>query len=47
MEASDEALMRRFSETRRPHPLGNGGSVAEGIREERRRMAPDPSRSRT
>lgn len=40
IEASDEALMRRFSETRRPHPLGRGGSVAEGIREERRRMAP-------
>jgi UPF0042 nucleotide-binding protein len=40
VEASDEALMRRFSETRRPHPLGQGRSVAEGIREERRRMAP-------
>jgi RNase adapter protein RapZ len=40
VEASDEALMRRFSETRRPHPLGNGASIAEGIREERRRMAP-------
>lgn len=40
IEASDEALMRRFSETRRPHPLGGGDSIAEGIREERRRMAP-------
>jgi len=40
IEASDEALMRRFSETRRPHPLGRGASVAEGIHEERRRMAP-------
>jgi UPF0042 nucleotide-binding protein len=40
VEAGDEALMRRFSETRRPHPLGRGGSIAEGIREERRRMAP-------
>jgi UPF0042 nucleotide-binding protein len=40
VEASDEALKRRFSETRRPHPLGQGKSVAEGIREERRRMAP-------
>ena len=39
IEASDEVLMRRFSETRRPHPLGHGLSVAEGIREERRRMA--------
>jgi UPF0042 nucleotide-binding protein len=40
MEASDEALMRRFSETRRPHPLSHGASIAEGIRAERRRMAP-------
>ncbi len=40
IEASDEALIRRFSETRRPHPLGRKGSIAEGIREERRRMAP-------
>ena len=40
VEAGDEALMRRFSETRRPHPLGRGESIAEGIREERRRMAP-------
>ena len=40
VEASDEALMRRFSETRRPHPLGQNRTVAEGIREERRRMAP-------
>lgn len=40
IEASEEALLRRFSETRRPHPLGHGLSVAEGIREERRRMAP-------
>jgi RNase adapter protein RapZ len=40
IEASDAALQRRFSETRRPHPLGQGVSIAEGIREERRRMAP-------
>jgi len=40
VEASDDALIRRFSETRRPHPLANGGNIAEGIREERRRMAP-------
>lgn len=40
IEASDEAIQRRFSETRRPHPLGLGTSVAQGIREERRRMAP-------
>jgi len=40
IEASDEALLRRFSETRRPHPLGPGFSIVEGIRGERRRMAP-------
>lgn len=40
IEASDGALLRRFSETRRPHPLGHLGSIAEGIRAERRRMAP-------
>jgi RNase adapter protein RapZ len=40
IEASDSALQRRFSETRRPHPLSDGTSVLQGIREERRRMAP-------
>jgi RNase adapter protein RapZ len=40
VEASDEVLKRRFSETRRPHPLSHDQSIAEGIREERRRMAP-------
>jgi RNase adapter protein RapZ len=40
IEASDDALIRRFSETRRPHPLAQGNSIADGIREERRRMAP-------
>ena len=40
VEAGDEVLKRRFSETRRPHPMGHGVSVAEGIRAERKRMAP-------
>ena len=40
IEASDPALIRRFSETRRPHPLGRNVTIADGIREERRRMAP-------
>jgi len=40
IEASDAALQRRFSETRRPHPLGHDVGIAEGIRQERRRMAP-------
>ena len=30
LEASDETLINRFRETRRPHPLSPGGSVAEG-----------------
>jgi len=40
VEASDEALLRRFSETRRPHPLGGGRRIGEGIRREREIMAP-------
>jgi len=39
LEASDDALVRRFSETRRPHPLAPGGSAIEGIRLERSRLA--------
>lgn len=40
VEASDDALARRFSETRRPHPIGGDIPVRQGIRQERRRMAP-------
>ena len=40
LDAADESLVRRFSETRRPHPMGRDRSVVEGIREERTRMAP-------
>jgi UPF0042 nucleotide-binding protein len=40
IEASDSALIRRFSETRRPHPLAAHGTIADGIRAERKRMAP-------
>ena len=38
LEASDAALVRRFSETRRPHPLAPDRSVAEGIAEERQKL---------
>jgi UPF0042 nucleotide-binding protein len=38
LEASHEALVRRFSETRRPHPLAPDKSAAEGIRAERKQM---------
>jgi len=40
MEASDEALIRRFEETRRPHPLGGDLPVREGIRLEREMLRP-------
>ncbi|MES1211691.1 MAG: RNase adapter RapZ, partial [Acidobacteriota bacterium] len=35
LETSDEVLVRRFSETRRPHPLAPDQPVIEGIRRER------------
>ena len=38
LEASHSALVRRFSETRRPHPLARNRSVTEGIREERTKL---------
>jgi UPF0042 nucleotide-binding protein len=40
LEADSNALMRRFSETRRPHPLGRSGSVERSITDERRRLEP-------
>lgn len=39
-EAASEALLRRFSETRRPHPLTGADSVEEGIRVEREILKP-------
>ncbi len=39
LEASDAALQRRYSETRRPHPLGEG-RVLESIQEERDKLSP-------
>jgi UPF0042 nucleotide-binding protein len=38
-DATDEVLIRRFSETRRRHPALEGGSVPEGIRYEREQLA--------
>jgi UPF0042 nucleotide-binding protein len=38
LESSDPILMRRFSETRRQHPLAVGGSIREGLRLERERL---------
>lgn len=38
LEASNTTLVRRFSETRRPHPLARDRSATEGIRDERERL---------
>jgi UPF0042 nucleotide-binding protein len=51
LDASDEAIIRRYSESRRPHPLASGGregmradlgavAVLDGIQIERERLAP-------
>ena len=39
LDSSDDVLVRRFSETRRPHPLAGGGGPTEGIRREREQLA--------
>src|SRR5579871_3693610 len=40
LEADDEAIMRRFSETRRPHPLSTEEPIRESIAKERALLAP-------
>jgi len=40
LEASKAALLRRFSETRRPHPLGQGEMVSKAIQAEQRLFGP-------
>jgi len=40
IDATDDALLRRYSETRRPHPLGKALSVRESLRHERALMEP-------
>ena len=40
IDASDDSLLRRYSETRRPHPLGKHVSVRESLRQERKLMEP-------
>jgi RNase adapter protein RapZ len=39
LEASDEALVRRFESSRRPHPLQQGERLVDGLRRERRALA--------
>ncbi len=40
LESQDDELVRRFSETRRAHPLAPGGNLIEAIQKERERLAP-------
>lgn len=40
LEATDRVLLRRYNETRRSHPLAEGGSVASAIQRERERLKP-------
>ena len=40
LEADERSLLRRFSETRRPHPLAGAEPAIEGIRAERVALAP-------
>lgn len=38
LDADDDALVRRFEQVRRPHPLQAGGTLLDGIRAERERL---------
>ncbi len=38
LDADDKRLIKRFKETRRAHPLAQGGRIADGIRLERERL---------
>jgi UPF0042 nucleotide-binding protein len=40
LDASDQVLLDRYKETRRRHPLANGGQVTRGINSEREILAP-------
>src|SRR5205085_12582241 len=40
LEADDETILRRFSETRRPHPLGKERTISRSIHQERKQLAP-------
>ena len=40
LETAEDALVRRFSETRRPHPLGKGNTVLRSIHSERKMLEP-------
>jgi len=40
MESDDDTIVRRFSETRRPHPLGTDQSISKSIQQERKLLGP-------
>src|ERR1019366_2984381 len=40
LDADDEVLRRRFSETRRPHPLGQETTVLASLKDEREQLKP-------
>ena len=40
LEATDESLVRRYSETRRPHPMSKGETVIASLKAERKRLDP-------
>ncbi len=40
LEADDDTLVRRYSETRRPHPLGTENSVFKSVQKEREQLEP-------
>ncbi len=40
LDASDDVLVRRFEAVRRPHPLQDDGTLLDGIRIERSKLAP-------
>ena len=45
MEATDAAIIRRYKETRRRHPLAPNARLSDGIARERERLAPIKSRA--
>jgi UPF0042 nucleotide-binding protein len=45
LDSSDDVLIQRFSETRRQHPLGEGGSILDGIQMEREQLSALKSRA--
>ena len=40
IEASDDVIIRRYKETRRPHPLAPEARISEGVTRERQQLAP-------